>query len=301
MERELSWSNSRVDIFTRCRLEYYYNYYGAYGGWTRGADPRARELFILKHTKNRFAWMGDMVHEAIEMFLSAFRSGRRMDRGALVSAADRRMRRQFRASLNQDYRKDPGRHNGLVEHENNIAVPEKAWKDLHANVMTCTENFFYTRFFRECLQKADLKLMHFERLDHFDLEGAKVYAKPDAAIREGRAIQIFDWKTGKQQDEHEFQLHYYILYGMHKLGVTPENIDASLVYLRDNKEKKVEVRPEGLSGAVQYLKETFSAMRACDSAWGEAPDPEAVPGAKSSATCRLCRFRKVCPKKMEEI
>ena len=45
---EFSWSRTRDNVFQECRRRYYYQYYGAWGGWDADADPLVRRLYILK-------------------------------------------------------------------------------------------------------------------------------------------------------------------------------------------------------------------------------------------------------------
>lgn len=297
-ERELSWSCSREDVFTRCRLEYWFNYYGSHGGWERDAPPLARECFTLKHTKNRYAWMGDLVHEAIQDFLEGWADGRPLSRDQTVDRAHKRMRRQYRESLEKKFRIKPGKtYNRLVEHENNIAVPDEKWKDLNENVKHCVANFFFTGFYRRFIATDSRNVVRIERLDHFFEDGIKVYAKPDVAARDAGRFLIADWKTGREDDEHEFQICYYVLYAIRKLGFPLEKIDPVLVYLKDNTEKRVEVTGTMLDTAIAHLKKIFSEMKSFDEQVKENVDINLLPKAKTGSTCSFCRFQGICVKK----
>jgi len=41
---EFSWSRTRDNVFQECRRRYYYQYYGAWGGWDVNSDPLVRRL-----------------------------------------------------------------------------------------------------------------------------------------------------------------------------------------------------------------------------------------------------------------
>jgi len=292
--RELSWSCSREDIFTRCQLEYFFNYYGAYGGYAANAPAWRRELFILKNTKNRHAWMGDLVHNIIEEFLSHLHVGKRLSREELLIRADKRMRKEFIESRDELYRQNPGRCNGLVEHENKILVPEEKWKALHENVMNCVANFFYTDFYWNHVEGNSRSIVKTEKLDHYDLDGIKVYAKPDVAVSEDGFLSIIDWKTGAQADEHEFQIYYYALYAIQKLKKVPEEIRPSIVYLRDNTVKPVELSITLLENSKTHLKNTFEEMKSFHEPFAHLEDYSSLKRASSLSTCGLCRFKKLC-------
>lgn len=291
---EISWSCSRLDIFSRCRLEYYFNYYGARNGWEKEAPRQKRELYILKNTKNRHAWMGDLVHNIIEEYLVNYFQGKHLSREDLSARADKRMRREFVESRDQRYREFPGRCNGLVEHENGIVVPEEKWKALHENVLNCVANFFYTDFYFNHIENNSKGIVKTEKLDHYDLDGIRVYAKPDIAVNEDGITTIIDWKTGAQNDEHESQIFYYVLYAIRKLKKAPEDIRAQLVYLRDNTLKEVTVSPDHLENAISHLKRTYAEMEAVHETYRLLEDYSAVPKSASLSTCGLCRFKKIC-------
>ena len=54
-KNEFSWSYSRDNLFQECKREYYYNYYGSWGGWEKNkADEITRTLYVLKNLQNRW-------------------------------------------------------------------------------------------------------------------------------------------------------------------------------------------------------------------------------------------------------
>ena len=63
---EFSWSRTRDNVFKECRRRYFYQYYGAWGGWDADADPLVRRLYVLKKLGTRQMWAGRLVHETIE-------------------------------------------------------------------------------------------------------------------------------------------------------------------------------------------------------------------------------------------
>jgi CRISPR/Cas system-associated exonuclease Cas4 (RecB family) len=238
--------------------------------------------------------MGDLVHAALERFFVSFAGGRPPSREEIVSYADKTMRVQFRESREQRYRQAPGRYNGLVEHENDLTVTDEQWKRIHENVMTCTANFFHTPIYKDDILAASRPLFRTEKLEHYFIDDIKVYARPDVAFRGEDGVDIIDWKTGSPDDSHDFQMHYYALYGIKKLGLRPEKITARLVYLKDNLMRRVEMSAQSLSNAEDYVRKSFAEMAEME----KKLKPESVPSAKSASTCRLCRFQKICPKKI---
>ena len=46
LANEFSWSRSRDATFQDCRRKYFYQYYGAWGGWDPGAPTDVRRLYV---------------------------------------------------------------------------------------------------------------------------------------------------------------------------------------------------------------------------------------------------------------
>jgi hypothetical protein len=57
-KNEFSWSISRNKVFQTCPRQYFFNYYGYWGGWEMDAPARTRQIYILKNLKNRYMWAG---------------------------------------------------------------------------------------------------------------------------------------------------------------------------------------------------------------------------------------------------
>ena len=49
LTNEFSWSKSRDEIFQTCPRQYYFNYYGYWGGWQKDAPERIRQIYLLKN------------------------------------------------------------------------------------------------------------------------------------------------------------------------------------------------------------------------------------------------------------
>ena len=111
---EFSWSRTRDNVFKGCRRRYYYQYYGAWGGWEAGADPLVRRLYVLKQLGTRQMWAGRLVHEAVERALLAMRDGHALSEAALIEDTVRQMRLEWRGSKDGVYREHPKR-TGLFE------------------------------------------------------------------------------------------------------------------------------------------------------------------------------------------
>ena len=128
LENNFTWSSSRDGTFQRCARQYWWQYYGSWGGWDRSAPSEAREAYVLKNLATRWAWVGTAVHETIESLLRRHQkdaSGEELvferprtpevQVEAEVEALTQRMRDQFKESREGHYRARPKKAFGLVE------------------------------------------------------------------------------------------------------------------------------------------------------------------------------------------
>ena len=141
LANEFSWSRSRDATFHDCRRRYFYQYYGAWGGWEIAAPEEVRRLYVLKQLATRQMWAGRAVHEAVEMALHVFREGREIPVEPFIADVIERMRGEWRQSRAGHYRESP-KSPALFEHEYAVPLQPAVWQALSRNVATCLRNFF---------------------------------------------------------------------------------------------------------------------------------------------------------------
>src|SRR5262249_22291539 len=137
---EFAWARPRDNAFQECRRRYYYQYYGAWGGWAADADPAARALYVLKQLGTRQMWAGRLVHEAVERSLLALRDGHGLSESSLIEDTVRQMREEWKGSRDGVYRESP-RRTGLFEHEYRVSIRASEWQALRDHVIRCLRNF----------------------------------------------------------------------------------------------------------------------------------------------------------------
>ena len=242
LENNFSWSASRASTFAWCHRQYWWQYYGAWGGWERNAAPEPREAYILKNLSSRWAWVGTIVHQRIEEFLKRLQhkagSGElnfdedAIDVEAEVERTTERMRTQWRESRRREYEIRPKHRFGLMEHEYADPVADEEWKALNAKACTAVRSFLESDVFG-VIQASDVSTWFpIEALDQFDLEGVGVWAFPDFARRmPDGGVEIYDWKTGEVNPANRLQLACYTLYMQANHGIDPTKVKNILVYL----------------------------------------------------------------------
>ena len=198
LENVFSWSKSRDEQFRDCQRKYFYDKYAAWGGWDKTSPEDIRLAYVLKNLKNRWAWKGESVHHVIEDVLKSYRADKPVTFDEAYARLTEVMRAGYRASKAKKYYEDPKKTPGLFEHEYDKPVGDEVWKKIHDESVDCLKNFYGSSFFKELCADDKRTWLVIEDLEEFDFEGAKVYVKLDFARKKGSAIEIYDWKTGKE-------------------------------------------------------------------------------------------------------
>lgn len=300
LKNEFSWSKSRHETFHECHRKYYFHYYGAWGGWDLNADPRMRQIYVLKNLETRQMWMGGHVHRCVEEILKDLKEGRELPAPeAAIEKMLQRMRDDFKASRAGRYRENPKKICGLFEHEYGIQVPPEVWKETADKAALCVRNFYGSAVLEKIRRLPPSAWLEVEERQTFELDGLKVYVQLDFAFRDNERILIYDWKTGRTDAErNDLQLACYILYASGKWSCVPEQITATAVYLADGTEVPEAMDAARLEEVKELIRESADEMLfPLADPQNNVPDEEDAFGfADDERTCKRCNFVKVCPK-----
>ncbi len=291
---QFSWSKSRDGLLRECARRYYFNHYGAWGGWEATADPRTRAIYVLKHLKGRRMWVGEVVHTAISDSLTALRGGQAVEPQAVLDGLVDTMRTQWRASRDARYWDDP-KAGGLFEHEYGVAVSD--WEAVRDHAVRCLAAFFGSAWFA-AVRDDPGSVLSVESLARFDFEGTAINVKIDVALRNGGGIHIIDWKTGKPTAAQvDLQLACYALYAAEAWEVGPADITCVESNLAQGTDRAIRVEPARLADARAHIRESIAGMKRLlrDPAANVAVE-EDFPLTDNERQCRWCPFRKVCPR-----
>ncbi len=299
LENVFSWSKSRDEQFRECQHKYFYDKYASWGGWDRSAPPPARMAYILKNLKNRWAWKGETVHHEIENVLKEMRAGRETPLETSLARLTDTMRANYRSSKAKKYMEDPKRSPGLFEHEYEKPVTDAVWKEFHDSSAACLRAFYNSSLYQELKSDDKSEWLAIEDLEDFKFDGAKVYVKLDFARRKNGLVEIYDWKTGKDDSAAaSVQMGTYALYAMQKWHVPLESIRA---YLFNLGTPSPVASPQTLNEPLlvetkKTMLESIAGMRAllADPA-KNIPRPLKDFGyIENVRFCDFCNFRKIC-------
>jgi hypothetical protein len=293
---EFSWSRTRDNAFQECRRRYYYQYYGAWGGWDIDADVATRALYMLKQLGTRHMWAGRLVHEAVERSLLALRHGHALSERSLIEDTVRQMREEWKGSRRGVYRESPKR-TGLFEHEYGVPIRDSEWQALRDNVIRCLRNFHRLPLLGEIKRTPVDRWILIEDIGSFVWEGANIFTAPDFAYwTDGDRLQLIDWKTGGANGEDaSLQLGGYALYALEVLRVDLPRVDLLEVNLRECKVTSHPWDAISLDRVREHIRLSVRAMKA----YLKDPETNVAEEANFEKTeelkiCRWCNFRRVC-------
>lgn len=288
----LTWSVTRDKRLRTCLRRYYLHHYASRGGAAKTADRDTRELYVLKHLRNRYMWVGEIVHEMIELALTALRRGDDVAVDALAERGTRRMRAQYSESIQGMYRDNPVLKYAFFEHEYREDISREEWRTQRDRMEQCLRTFEALPLLSVIRGTPAFRWLALESAASFELEGATIVVKPDFAFRDSDdQVVLVDWKTGKPRlDDEKLQLAVYAAYAKRAWGVAPVT-RALLVYLETNDVVEIGLTEADLEWGETQVRESVKQMRELSA--GE-PTIERFPMTEDVSRCALCSFKRVC-------
>jgi len=299
LKNEFSWSKTRDEVFKTCPRQYWFSYYGYWNGWLETAPERTRQIYILKNLKNRHMWAGEKVHECIQRSLNNIRRGIKvLPADEIVSITLDQMRAEFRSSKSKNYWKNP-KSCGLLEHEYEMEVSDEEWKEVAGNVETCLRNFYGSDIYDGLKSHLRDGWLEVEEFSSFYLDGIKINLVIDCAIKEGKGIYLYDWKTGKSLSEDlSIQLGCYALYAMEKWNAPPESLSIIEYNLSFDKSNWFSGSQEEMKGIKGYINGSIKDMQSLltDVSNNIPIEEDRFSKIENEHIIFRCNYRKICRK-----
>jgi hypothetical protein len=297
-KNEFSGSISRDRVFQICPRQYYFNYYGYWGGWENNAPDKTRQIYILKQLKNRYMWAGTKVHDCIERTLTNLRRGISvLDLDQIVDITINQMREEFRSSREKRYHTHP-KTCALFEHEYDVPISDPDWKKTADNMELCLRNFYASETFTMLKELPRRMWLEVEDFSSFNLNNTKIWAVLDCSFwTDDGGITIIDWKTGRKMSEDvSKQLSCYAMYATDKWRVDPENVKLIEYNLLVNRGVEFTVGASEIQNTKAYIAGSIADMQSLLVDIGEnvPRDEEAFLKVEDDRTRDRCNFRKVC-------
>jgi len=297
IQNEFSWSKSRDEVFQACPRQYYFNYYGYWGGWQSNAPERTRRIYILKNLKNRYLWAGDTVHQCIKHTLKNLQRGISvLNVDEIIAITIDGMREDCRSSRDKRYLVHP-KSCGLFEHEYEVDLPDAVWKQVAGDVEQCLRNFYGSEMFAFLKTLPQERWLEVENFSYFYLDGVKIWAVLDCSFQTDEGVTIVDWKTGRASSrDMSLQLACYAMYGHEKWRVPPERIRLVEYNLLSDQRAEFSISAGEIKDTRAYIRGSVADMQSLLADVGQNV-PKAEKFFKKTEDERIrerCNFRKVC-------
>jgi hypothetical protein len=296
-KNRFNWSVSRDSVFQDCPRQYYFQYYGSWGGWEFDAPDRIRKLYILKQLKGRAMWIGQVVHDCIKRSLDNVSRGISvLPVEEILSITRDRMRQDFRSSRSGAYWDNPRHNCGLYEHEYDLSVTDDQWREAADRVDRCLKIFYASDTYQHLFAVPREDFLEIEQFSKFDLDGDEVTIKLDCAIREHDSIVIYDWKTGRsEQVGLSFQMACYAYYASNIYRIPVKNVVTRRFELLRNEIHEARVSEASLDELLGYIRGSIKDMKSLlDDPEKNIASEERFTKIEKREICYRCNFLKVC-------
>ena len=299
LKNEFSWSHSREASFRRCPRQYFFTYYGAWGGWDKRSDPRTRTLYVLKQLVRRAAWTGQVVHKCLHWILDTLRkTGAPPPEEDALRNTLRRMNKDYQESGEGLYWEDPKGVCALYDHEYEEDVTDEQWEQTMQRAAHCVSAFYVSPHFAAFAGDSSSNWISLEQLASFQVDGTKVYVQPDFARRVATGIEIYDWKTGKaNKPATKEQLAVYALYAETAWKLSAEDTTSIEFNLSTGETFSTRTTREDTDAALSSIRTSIASMKSLldDPATNRATE-ERFAMTDDESICRTCNFKRLCPK-----
>lgn len=293
-----SWSKSRAEVFERCHREYFWSYYGKWGGWLRSAPETTRQAYLLSKLDNRWGWSGKVAHAFIKEYLLALLKGFAQPHEKVLEHAKLLMRHdlQYSAALGfKDGDKRRSDFTGLLEHFYGEQQPREEWAAMWSRTEQSLLWFFDSHWPKDIAAMPGEVLELDDSFDPVLHQGVWLHSRPDLAFRTNGYVAAVDWKSGEPAPHDEDQVAGQIRH-LEAKGVAGEK-RGWLVYLREGIEREVRVSPADLEKFDARFLASSSAMKELlvDVDANTPKGIESFAMTEDLNKCRTCRYRRMCP------
>ncbi len=279
----LGWSHSRYATFTKCKRQYYYQYYRKYD------LENVVKIAVLSKLTSVPLEIGNLSHKLIKTLLTRLRkTSDVIDRVRFFEYAERRSKELFRTKIFQEvYYKEKNRVDFEVE--------------IYPSVSAAMENLLNSErlqwLFEEALVEKDEWLIEPEGFGECRIDDMKAYCKVDFLFPIGNEIHVIDWKTGKKSDKHREQLRGYAVWVRFHYDKDWSEIKPTVAYLLpEYEENSVGINEFDIEDFSEKIRRETEAMyEYCQEPELNIPkEKEAFPMTENLKLCKFCNYRELC-------
>lgn len=282
----LGWSNSRYELFKKCKRAYYYTYYPKFVQ----SVPVSKVQFLKSLTTVPLE-IGNVVHHIIETFLKRLQKSN--------SAIEEVRFIQYGLTLCQKLFTEK---TFLEEYYNQV---EKVDLDFALNRIEGTLNKFlksevYSWIFMKALHNSENWIVEPDGFGETRINGLKAYSKMDFLFPVDDELYILDWKSGKKDImKHTNQLlGYAVAIKSENPHIDVTSIFPQIVYMSPEKVEafEISITPDKIESYFATVAEQTKEMHSyCVDIENNIPHPiEQFPQNHHKKLCHYCQFQELC-------
>lgn len=281
----LGWSNSRYDVFSLCRRQYYYHYYYRYN-----EEIDQQRLSQLRSLTSIPLQIGETTHSCISTILRRLKRDpdTPIDRTRLSEYVDREI---------EDG--PPDSRFSEVYYEKLESVDRR---EIAKEVGAAIEALLNSDRFRWIIEIAKTEgedwLIEPEGYGETRIDGLKAYCKVDFLFPVGKEMHIIDWKTGKERPEkHRIQIRAYAAWAANAYDKTLSDIRPIIAYLLpEYHETTSELNEFDMEQFYHMVRVQTNEMYSfCANIEENIPlQKEAFPPTQVPSICSYCNYRELC-------
>ncbi|WP_169732331.1 RecB family exonuclease [Cohnella thermotolerans] len=299
---ELSWSLSRHKRFLECKRNYWYSYYGAFGGWQNESSNLTRHIYRLKTLQSIHMVFGSSVHNQIQRFTNNVRSTRLPSETEIIS--------NIRSDLNKAYQdsryrqrlwvENPGDYKMLMEIYYDNDLPLDVIEEYQTKLPLVAKNLISSETVNDLFRRGDeIEVIAAERFRCIERNGIKIWVVMDLVFRDkltGKYV-IVDFKTGKSSANDVIQLVLYAWFIQQIFGIVSlDQIELRSEYLADGRTVTYTPSSFDLEKTEYLLNTSIEWMRSylLDIDQNIPAEMDEFEQTTNQRTCQLCSFRELC-------
>jgi len=252
-------------MFDECPRRFYFHYYFSQAGYAPDAPEEAKLALEMKRIKGLDMWIGEVVHQTIQWALEQAKAGAVPSQQDVKAETRRRLSEGWQGSLRQLWRAHPEElYPNLFEHYYSIQVGAAVTDRLKNKAFLSIGNFVDSDIFKQIAAAPADRWLPIDKFASFRMDGLLMYVKFDFALKDGKQLTVYDWKTGNPTPDEVQQLTCYAMYASSKWEVPIENTKVCAVHLQpelDVNERLVD--QAGIEEVRAYVKQSFNGMVKC--------------------------------------
>jgi len=295
------WSLSKHKMLMNCEMQWALNYYLSNRGKFESRPPFLQLAWRLKHLKNVYLLLGDMMHRIIETEINnLFETGEIPSKTSIKKRLSDMLNQSYSQSksLNLWYR-DPKVNPMLFELYYSGELSDITVQLIRRKMDDCIIGFMQSNTMNNLITDRNIEIMEAEKFRSFYLDGVRVVLSADLIYHddENDIWGIVDWKTGKQsQGKDILQLTLYAMYLEKTYGAKISDIVVTNEYIETGTSKSYVLEEYQTQNLRDIILQSAERMAELEESLNK-PDNEVMDvfhKTENKEQCDRCNFKAIC-------